>query len=67
MLANLEDDELTASIQAVRDRVRARHPRNGLGLEGVAAADLLPLRARARCRRSEGRRHRHGQPASARS
>ena len=25
MAANLEDDELTAAIQAVRDRVRARH------------------------------------------
>ena len=37
------DDELTEAIQAVRDRVRARHPENGLGLEGVAAADLLPL------------------------
>jgi 2-polyprenyl-3-methyl-5-hydroxy-6-metoxy-1,4-benzoquinol methylase len=43
MAANLEDDELTAAIQAVRDRVRARHPQNGLGVEGVAAADLLPL------------------------
>ncbi len=43
MAANLEDDELTAAIQAIRDRVRARHPENGLGLEGVAAADLLPL------------------------
>jgi 2-polyprenyl-3-methyl-5-hydroxy-6-metoxy-1,4-benzoquinol methylase len=37
------DDELTAAIQAVRDRVRARHPENGLGLEGVAAANLNPL------------------------
>jgi O-antigen chain-terminating methyltransferase len=43
MAANLEDDELTAAIQAIRDRVRARHPENGLGVEGVAAADLLPL------------------------
>lgn len=43
MAANLQDDELTAAIQAIRDRVRARHPENGLGLEGVAAADLLPL------------------------
>ena len=43
MAANLENDELTAAIRAVRDRVRARHPQNGLGLEGVAAADLLPL------------------------
>ncbi len=37
------DDELTAAIQEVRDRVRARHPQNGLGVEGVTAADLLPL------------------------
>ncbi len=43
MAANLEDDELTAAIQAIRDRVRARHPENGLGVEGIAAADLLPL------------------------
>jgi O-antigen chain-terminating methyltransferase len=43
MAANLEDDELTAAIQAVRDRVRARHPESGLGLEGVAAADLTAL------------------------
>lgn len=43
MAANLGDDELTAAIQAVRERVRARHPENGLGLEGVAAADLNPL------------------------
>jgi O-antigen chain-terminating methyltransferase len=39
----MNDDELTAAIQAVRERVRARHPENGLGLEGVAAADLHPL------------------------
>lgn len=37
------DDELTAAIQAVRDRVRARYPENGLGVEGVAATDLMPL------------------------
>jgi O-antigen chain-terminating methyltransferase len=37
------DEELTAAIQAVRDRVRARHPQNGLGLEGVAAPNLMPL------------------------
>ncbi|HVO99039.1 MAG TPA: methyltransferase domain-containing protein [Bryobacteraceae bacterium] len=43
MAADVPDDELTAAIQAVRDRVRARHPQNGLGLEGVAAANLLPL------------------------
>ena len=33
MAANLKDDELTAAIQAVRDRVRACYPENGLGLE----------------------------------
>ena len=43
MAANLRDEELTAAIQAVRDRVRARHPEYGLGLEGVAAANLDPL------------------------
>src|SRR5580693_3963813 len=43
MPSDINDDELTAAIQAVRDRVRARYPENGLGLEGVAAADLLPL------------------------
>ncbi len=43
MAANLEDEELTAAIQAVRDRVRARHPENCLGLTGAAAADLNPL------------------------
>jgi hypothetical protein len=44
MAANLEDD-LTAAIQAVHDRVLLRHPKNGLGLEGVAA-DLPLFRAR---------------------
>jgi len=39
----MHDDELSAAIQEVRARVRARHPKNGLGLEGVAAADLNPL------------------------
>src|SRR5882724_12070303 len=43
MADSMNDEELTAAIQAVRDRVRARHPENGLGLEGVAAADLHPL------------------------
>ena len=66
MSANLEDDELTAAIQAVRDRVRARHPENGLGLEGVAAADLTASASRARCCRSESRRHRHRKSAAAR-
>jgi len=43
MPADMDDDELTAAIQAVRDRVRARYPENGLGLEGVSVADLNPL------------------------
>jgi O-antigen chain-terminating methyltransferase len=43
MAGNLDDDQLTAAIQAVRDRVRAMHPENGLGLEGVALANLTPL------------------------
>jgi O-antigen chain-terminating methyltransferase len=37
------DDELTAAIQAIRDRVRARHPEGSLGLEGVVAPDLTQL------------------------
>ena len=43
MPADMDNDELTAAIQAVRDRVRARYPENGLGLEGVSVADLNPL------------------------
>jgi 2-polyprenyl-3-methyl-5-hydroxy-6-metoxy-1,4-benzoquinol methylase len=43
MPADMDDDDLTAAIRAVRDRVRARHPEHNLGLEGVAAADLNPL------------------------
>jgi 2-polyprenyl-3-methyl-5-hydroxy-6-metoxy-1,4-benzoquinol methylase len=39
----MRDDELTAAIQAVRDRVRARHPEGSLGLDGVVAPDLTPL------------------------
>ncbi len=39
----VRDDELTAAIQAVRDRVRARHPEGSLGLDGVVAPDLTPL------------------------
>jgi len=39
----VQDDELTAAIHAVRDRVRARHPEGSLGLDGVAAPDLSPL------------------------
>jgi 2-polyprenyl-3-methyl-5-hydroxy-6-metoxy-1,4-benzoquinol methylase len=37
------DDELTAAIREVRDRVRARHPNGSLGLDGVVAPDLTPL------------------------
>jgi 2-polyprenyl-3-methyl-5-hydroxy-6-metoxy-1,4-benzoquinol methylase len=37
------DEELTAAIQEVRQRARARAPQGPTGLEGVAAADLMPL------------------------
>jgi 2-polyprenyl-3-methyl-5-hydroxy-6-metoxy-1,4-benzoquinol methylase len=37
------DEELTAAIREVRERVRARHPEGSLGLEGVRAPDLTPL------------------------
>jgi 2-polyprenyl-3-methyl-5-hydroxy-6-metoxy-1,4-benzoquinol methylase len=37
------DDELTAAIREVRDRVRARHPNGSLGLDGVVAPDLTSL------------------------
>jgi 2-polyprenyl-3-methyl-5-hydroxy-6-metoxy-1,4-benzoquinol methylase len=37
------DEELTAAIQEVRNRARARHPEGSLGLDGVLAPDLLPL------------------------
>lgn len=39
----MRDDELTAAIQQVRERVQARHPEGSLGLNGIAAADLMPL------------------------
>ncbi len=39
----MSDDELTAAIREVRDRVRARHPNGSLGLDGVIAPDLTPL------------------------
>jgi len=39
----VHDDELTAAIQEVRARARARSPNGNLGLEGVAAPDLMPL------------------------
>ena len=37
------DEELTAAIREVRERIRARHPQGPLSLNGVAAADLMPL------------------------
>ena len=39
----MQDDELTAAIRLVRERARARTPEGSLGLEGVSAADLMPL------------------------
>lgn len=39
----MTDQELAAAIREVRDRARARAPQGPLGLEGVAAADLMPL------------------------
>lgn len=39
----MRDDELTAVIREVRDRARARTPEGSLGLNGIAAPDLLPL------------------------
>jgi 2-polyprenyl-3-methyl-5-hydroxy-6-metoxy-1,4-benzoquinol methylase len=39
----VRDEELTAAIREVRDRARARTPNGALGLEGVAAPDLMPL------------------------
>ncbi len=39
----MTDQELTAAIQEVRDRARARAPQGPLGPEGVVAADLMPL------------------------
>ena len=39
----MHDEELTAAIREVRDRVRARHPQGTLGLDGVVAPDLMPM------------------------
>ena len=39
----MSDDELNAALNEVRDRARARAPQGQLGLEGVEAADLMPL------------------------
>jgi 2-polyprenyl-3-methyl-5-hydroxy-6-metoxy-1,4-benzoquinol methylase len=37
------DEELTAAIQEVQQRARSRVPNRSLGLDGVAAPDLMPL------------------------
>ncbi|HWZ29892.1 MAG TPA: methyltransferase domain-containing protein [Bryobacteraceae bacterium] len=37
------DEELTAAIREVRERVKARHPEGSLGLSGVHAPDLTPM------------------------
>lgn len=39
----MTDDELTAAIQEVQQRARSRVPQGSLGLDGVTAADLMPL------------------------
>lgn len=39
----MQDDELTAAIREVRNRVRARHPEGSLGIDGLALPDLMPL------------------------
>ena len=37
------DEELSAAIREVQDRVRSRVPQGSLGLNGVTAAELMPL------------------------
>ena len=39
----MTDEELTAAIQEVQQRARSRVPQGELGIEGVTAADLMPL------------------------
>ncbi len=39
----MTDDELTAAIREVQERVRSSVPQGFLGLEGVTAAELMPL------------------------
>ena len=39
----MTDEELTAAIQEVQQRARSRVPNGSLGLDGVAAPDLMPL------------------------
>ncbi len=42
-MSNNGANELMAAIREVRERARARAPEGSLGLEGVTAADLMPL------------------------
>jgi O-antigen chain-terminating methyltransferase len=37
------DEELTTAIREVQERVRSRVPQGSLGLDGVTAAELIPL------------------------
>ena len=39
----MTDEELTAAIQEVQQRAHSRVPNGSLGLDGVAAPDLMPL------------------------
>ncbi|HEY4364138.1 MAG TPA: class I SAM-dependent methyltransferase [Bryobacteraceae bacterium] len=39
----MRGDELTAAIEEVRARARARAPQGSFGLEGVSAPDVMPL------------------------
>jgi len=39
----VQDEELTAAIRLVQERARSRVPQGSLGLDGIAAADLMPL------------------------
>lgn len=39
----MTDEELTAAIREVQDKVRARVPQGSLDVDGVAVADLMPL------------------------
>jgi len=39
----VRDEEITAAIEEVRERARARYPEGSLGLDGVFVPDLTPL------------------------
>jgi len=39
----VHDDELTAAIRLVQERARSRVPQGSLGIDGITAADLMPL------------------------